>query len=117
MVPVRCIGIEPGEETDHGRAVADMGAPGAFDLGGVLAGLGQRYRVGALDHRAASLGDRVGDGNRGRARFEKHRRLVAAEGGQRLAEPGGLVDVGETGKRVAHRVRQFPPVDEQRRLA
>src|SRR5690606_37340053 len=45
--------VEPGEEADHRRAVAEMRAAGSGELCGILPRLGKRRRVLTLDNGAA----------------------------------------------------------------
>ena len=120
----RRLAVEPGEKAHHGGAVAQMRGAGAVELGGVLAGLGQKAWVGRLGDLAPL--QRIGHRHRAACRVDLHRALQRAErlqkargrgdldlGAEMIAKPFELASVHEErdaparmkdGKAMRHRV-------------
>ena len=102
---------KPGEKAHHGRAVAQMRSARPLDLGGILAGLHQRDRIGAdLGHAARAfqrLRELCGDGGG----VEAHRRALLAQPRQIGQKLRGRGDVGQCFQCRAHIARQLARID------
>ena len=102
---------KPGEKAHHGHAVAQMRSARPLDLGGILAGLHQRDRIGAdLGHAARAfqrLRELCGDGGG----VEAHRRALLAQPCQIGQKLRGRGNVGQSFQCRAHIARQLARID------
>ena len=110
----RSLAIEPGEETRHGRAVADMRRPRAGNLRWVLDGLHQRNRARAASDLASMGGDEARERVGGRGLIEPYGLACLAERCQRLHEICRLAYIGEAFETVTYIVRELATVDKER---
>ena len=106
--------VEPGKETRHRDAVAQMRGARPGDLAVILDRPRQPRRVRHLGHRAAGGLDDGRQARRGKLRIETD----GAPGGlapDRRLEGLRRVDVGQCCKMVLHRIVQLGRIDEERR--
>jgi hypothetical protein len=111
------LAVDPGQEPRQRHRVAPVRVASAFDFGGVLAGLEQRYRIVATHRLAACIADQPAQRIRGRGAVERNRCAVLRQRRELGRQRVWFGDIGGLLQMIACAVGELAMIDEHRGAA